>query len=154
MGIFYNLTTEKGLALIREEKITAWADSVLIADNTTPLKEVIPRALNLQQALSLYQSKNAVFLDARDKWEYGDGHIKGAINLPHYDFESYKNKLTYPEETILVTYCDGEDCEMSLHLAEEILKLHKYKKVFYFKGGWQEWNAAGYPTETNVQEDN
>lgn len=155
MGIFYNMTTESGLPLTREEKETAWADdSSLIAENSLLPSKTSPQAIKLQQAYDLYQKNQAVFLDARDKWEFSDGHIKGAVNIPNYDFEAYKDKLTFPEGTILITYCGGDDCEMSLHLAETILKLNKYKKVFYFKGGWQEWTGAGYPVETNVQEDN
>ena len=47
---------------------------------------------------------------------------------------------------LLITYCDGEDCNASIDLAAD-LKMMGFARVVFFFGGWQEWLTAGYPTE-------
>jgi len=96
----------------------------------------------------LYNSGRALFVDARDKWDFAEGHIKNAVNIPEYSFDKSNPILkTIPKNKTIITYCGGDDCEMSEKLAEYLFELG-YEKVFVFFGGWNEWQAANYPTET------
>ncbi len=112
-------------------------------------KPVEPQAVTVEQAYRLYNSGNAIFLDARDEWEFEFGHIVGAVNLPYYDFDNYKHVLNnYNKEQIFVTYCGGDDCELSVTLGNKLSKLG-YTKIFIFFGGWNDWINAGYPINEN-----
>lgn len=108
-------------------------------------KPVEPQAITLEQAYRLFNSGTAVFLDARDEWEFDFGHITGAVNLPYYDFDEYKQVLDkYKKDQVFVTYCGGDDCELSVTLGNKLSKLG-YTKIFIFFGGWNDWINAGYP---------
>ena len=103
-----------------------------------------PSFITLNQAYKLFKTGNVLFIDARDKWEFGDGHIAGAINIPEYNFDKSNPVLkTIPKDKTIVSYCDGDDCEMSVKLADNLFNLG-YKNVYIFFGGWKEWKKAGY----------
>src|SRR5437016_10406788 len=47
-----------------------------------------------------------VLLDVRSPDSFKQGHVPGAVNLPHGKI--VEAKLTeYPQETVFVVYCDG-----------------------------------------------
>ena len=82
-----------------------------------------PVEIGLKAAKQLHDAGAALFIDAREDWEYAEGHIPGAINLP------YEQAITDPDrlEKIdqggkpIVTYCGGGSCEISISVAWELL---------------------------------
>ena len=107
-----------------------------------------PKAITLSQAYSLYNA-NGKFIDAREAFDYEEGHITGAINIPYYEFEEYKNKLdNLSKDEPVVAYCSGTDCDLSILLGNQLSSMG-YKKVFIFFGGWPEWIDANYPVTLN-----
>ena len=112
-----------------------------------------PRLISLTQAYELYRDK-ILFVDARDPEEYEDGHIAGAVNLPLFRLDEYKDQISsISKSTPLVTYCEGADCDMSIRLGNELFS-KGFRKVFVFFGGWEEWKQADYPvitSSTNIQ---
>lgn len=109
--------------------------------------------VSLEQAYGLYLNGNAIFLDAREPEEYNEGHIRGAINMPFEQWDSYWESVRPqldPQKEI-VAYCGGLDCELSLFLARE-LTLSGFNKSYTFFGGWQKWNDADLPTEKSSNE--
>ena len=145
LGLIVNSINPKGIPLIAKEKSLPWANSETNFDKNgkeTALKE--PPAIHLEQAKNLYE-KNALFIDAREKEEYELSHIKGAINIPFYNFDEYKYQLkNIDKNRTIVTYCDGTDCELSILLGNQLFELG-YKKTFIFFGGWNDWLKAKYP---------
>ncbi|MEJ2618295.1 MAG: rhodanese-like domain-containing protein, partial [Ignavibacteriaceae bacterium] len=157
---------------MREKKTLVWADSssfikkvesdsIIVNTGKSPVKDSVfnskkdtvtndktsvesfkkPKVINLKQAYELYK-KNIVFLDARENEEYKEGHIKNALNLPYYDFDSYKQILNnIPKSSTIVTYCAGTDCDLSILLGEQLFE-SGYKKVYVFFGGWNDWLNA------------
>ena len=106
-------------------------------------------AVTSSQAFELFQSR-AIFLDAREPDLYYSGHIAGAINLPYYAFMDSMDLLdSFDPNTVIVTYCDGEDCNASLELASS-LELMGFTQVKTYFGGWLAWQAAGYPIESTL----
>ncbi|MCX6149803.1 MAG: rhodanese-like domain-containing protein [Ignavibacteriales bacterium] len=176
LGILFNFFYSKGISLIRKEKVIAWAkDSIVNGNVESEIKDKIisgvkkkeniqskqlsdgknkdnqillkPAFIYLKQASTLFKSKKAIFIDARDKWDFADGHIPNALNIPEYSFDNSNPILqTIPLDKTIVTYCGGDDCDISSKLAENLFGLG-YKKVFIFFGGWNEWIKAGYPSE-------
>ena len=106
-----------------------------------------PKAINLDQAFTLFNN-GAKFLDARDDFDYNEGHISKAVNIPFYAFEENKNKLNIiNKDDAIVTYCSGTDCDLSVLLGNKLAEMG-YNKVFVFFGGWRNWVEANYPTNT------
>ena len=107
----------------------------------------IPLPLGLMQAKELYDSKEALFVDARDAGTAAKGQIAGAVSLPVGEFDSRLPLFsrTVPTKRMLVVYCNGYDCHDSRELGEKLLRAG-YRSVYVFDGGYPEWRDAGYPT--------
>ncbi len=105
--------------------------------------------ISLKNAYLAYEKHSALFLDARNPEDFGDGHISDAVNLPAHAFIDSLQYLENLDFGIhIITYCDGEDCNASIDLAAD-LKMMGFSKVNFFFGGWQEWRDAGYPIESS-----
>lgn len=91
----------------------------------------------------------AVMVDARESWEYEEGHIPGAISLP-YDVAISDPGLLETLDTggkPIITYCGGGACELSLSLAHDLL-FAGHERVAVYMGGFPEWVEAGYAVKT------
>ena len=107
------------------------------------LREGIVTADQLKQLIDAGQ---VYVIDARTSGEFVEGHVLGAINIPHDELPDYMNVLMeqIPMDALVVCYCQGPDCDFSDLLATE-LKIIGYPKVVLFRGGWEHWETAGYP---------
>lgn len=102
----------------------------------------------LAEAEDLFISQKALFIDSRREEAYASGYILGALNIPYEDGEEELRLEHFdltPDKT-LVVYCDGSECQSSIHLAK-FLHERGYKDIRVFFGGWQEWVEAGLPVE-------
>ncbi|MBW2448923.1 MAG: rhodanese-like domain-containing protein [Deltaproteobacteria bacterium] len=99
-------------------------------------------------AKKLYDSQNFVFVDARSRDDYDEGHIKGAVSLPVGQFDEKIEAFLeqYSPEKAIVTYCSGRTCEDSHKLAQLLMELG-YTEINVFIDGFPGWEAEGYPIE-------
>ncbi len=99
-------------------------------------------------AKKLYDSKKFVFVDARSRDDYDEGHIKGAVSLPVGQFDETVEAFLeqYPPESAIVTYCSGRTCEDSHKLAQLLLAFG-YTEINVFIDGFPGWEAQGHPIE-------
>ncbi len=110
-----------------------------------PRDTITATFLSYDQASLLYERAHPLFVDARHEYDFGLGHIKGAINLPLQDFDPASPRLQLiPKDTLLITYCDGEECNSSVALAAKLSDAG-YTNVRVFFGGWKEWLAHQQP---------
>ncbi len=106
-----------------------------------------PEAIQLDEAQRLFDGHAALFIDARHPYDYRLGHIKGAVNLPLKEFDTAAALLdTIPPGRLLVTYCDGAECNSSIELGVK-LAARGFLNVKMFFGGWEEWQAQHLPVE-------
>jgi rhodanese-related sulfurtransferase len=105
--------------------------------------------ISLADAVLLFESGEAVFVDAREAGEYELGHIEGALSLDPLSFGQNFPALREQLEgtTTIVTYCDGEYCELSRELAEQLESMG-LQDVRVLKNGWTLWLDQGLPTAT------
>ena len=103
--------------------------------------------LTYEEARMLFIRGDALFIDARHGYDFGRGHIKGAINIPLQEFDN-GNQLPagVAKDKLMVVYCDGEECNSSVELAKKMYAAG-YSNVRIFFGGWNEWLAHGQPRE-------
>lgn len=97
-------------------------------------------------------------IDARVANEYVEAHIKGAKNVPYKEksakatnFDAAQDsfdlsKLPSDKSGAIVFYCNAGECWKSYKASIAALKAG-YKKVFWFRAGFPEWKAKGYPVE-------
>ncbi|MFH2046946.1 MAG: rhodanese-like domain-containing protein [Pseudomonadota bacterium] len=105
--------------------------------------------ISLEKAVQLFRQNGAIFMDARSLEEYNEGHIKGAISFPYMEVDSKFVEIMseIPEDSVIITYCDGETCELSIDLAD-FLRNTGYKKVWALLNGWTVWQQNRLPVES------
>lgn len=129
LGFSYTAATHRGLFAPAQPRDTSHA----------------PQFILLDEALQFFHSDSATFVDARHAYDFELGHIKGAINVPLNQF-SLAPLGGIPNESVLVAYCDGQECNSSVSLAMKLDSLG-YANVKIFFGGWSEWTNNNQPTE-------
>ena len=102
----------------------------------------------IAEAVRLFRENRAVFADARHRVDFEAGHIKGAIHLYAADQDTWLPEFLTANDpaTTIVTYCDGENCNLAPELAE-ILFFNGFEQVRYLKNGWTRWREGGFPVE-------
>jgi rhodanese-related sulfurtransferase len=105
----------------------------------------------LEEAEKLFLTHAAVFIDARPVEDYAKGHIQGARSLPWQDVDHNFIGVTadLDLETSIVTYCDGETCELSHDLAL-FLRDADFINTRVLVNGWTVWQQAGLPVEPSM----
>lgn len=104
--------------------------------------------ISIQDAVRLHQENNAIFADARHSADFEAGHIQGAVRLYTADQETWLDDFLAATDpaTVIVAYCDGEDCHLAPALAE-LLFFNGFNNVRYLKNGWARWRDGGFPIE-------
>jgi rhodanese-related sulfurtransferase len=108
-----------------------------------------PSPISLPEAKMLFDTNGAFFIDSRHFFDFRRGHIKSAINIPLGEFDSKQETVSaLPRDKVIIVYCDASECDSSIELAAKM-----YEKglggVRIFFGGWQDWNANKFPTESS-----
>ena len=104
--------------------------------------------ISLADAAKLFTEKAAVFIDARSNEDFRKGHIKGAKSLPWQDVDQRFIEIAEdisPDATI-ITYCDGETCELSHDLALFLIDMG-FKDVRVLVNGWSVWQETSLSVE-------
>ena len=103
---------------------------------------------SVKLAKQIFDEKKAIFVDARSRQHFEDGHIPKAVSLPMGQFdeiiESFLN--IYSLSQPIVTYCSGRACEDSHRLSQFLIEFG-YTNVRIFIDGFPGWLAEGYPVE-------
>lgn len=126
----------------------SWTSSDAARMHTADLETITP-----EEAWSRYEQGKILFVDARERFAFEQGHLPGALNVPVSDAGKYLDELrdrTGPGVE-LITYCDGLDCALGSELAG-ILRSRGIPSVRVLAAGWVGWYEAGFPVETGEAE--
>jgi len=136
LSFIYTAATEKGFFARLAPALPAQSGGFLA-----------PAMITRDQAQAYFEAGTTLFVDARHEFDYKHGHIRGAINIPLRTYDANKTVLdTIPKNRLLVTYCDGAECNSSIELSVKLTK-DGYTHVTIFFGGWQEWTASHLPID-------
>ncbi|WP_165362077.1 rhodanese-like domain-containing protein [Qipengyuania thermophila] len=104
--------------------------------------------LTATQLKALVDSGQVVLIDVRTPYEFADGRIAGALNMPLTHFDAAAVPVDRTREVIL--YCGTS--RRSQQAAERLVAL-RGGVVRHLEGGFGAWTAAGYPTIANQPAD-
>lgn len=131
---------------LRPDRLPLAGDFSAAARVTTATGERMD--ISLEEAQKLFFTQTAVFIDARSAEDYAKGHIQGALSLPWHEVD--RNFLGVTQnldvEAHIVTYCDGETCELSHDLAL-FLRDAGFLNTRVLVNGWTLWQQSGLPVE-------
>lgn len=91
-------------------------------------------------------SPEFVLLDVRSTELFEQGHVPGAVNLPHGRINE-RNLSLYPEGTMFVTYCAGPHCNGADKAALALARLGRPVKKMI--GGVEGWRDEGFALVTS-----
>jgi rhodanese-related sulfurtransferase len=100
-------------------------------------------SLSPQQAITLVNTEDGIFLDLRDAADFKKGHVVGAINIPAAKLPGRMVELEKYKERPIVLVCKmGQQSGA----AGKQLKAGEFTKVYKMTGGMMEWSNLQLPT--------
>jgi rhodanese-related sulfurtransferase len=110
----------------------------LVAEAKKNITEISP-----QDAASKLETSDAVIVDVREKDEWDEKHIPGAVHMSRGTIELDVEEKVPDTNAMIICHCGGGGRSA---LAAESLKRMGYKNVRSMAGGFKAWQAAGLPT--------
>jgi len=93
------------------------------------------------------ENQDFILVDVRAPSLFEEGHIKGAINIPHGKMiASYMKR--YPSDKLFVVYCAGPHCNGANKAAVKLAKLGLPVKLMI--GGVTGWIDEGFELTSTV----
>lgn len=145
VAFIVNHFSPAGIALVGQWDTTAGVITAKAKNDLVSGKLEIADAILAKQ---IFDSGNALFVDARTREDYDNGHIPEAVSLPIGQFDELIDPFLdqYDIEQPIVTYCSGRTCEDSHNLAQLLIDFG-YIDVKVFIDGYPGWEAEGFPVE-------
>ena len=116
------------------------------ADYVSPETVSGATTIDAAKAKALFD-KGVVFIDVRNDSDWEAGRIPGAV---HMDSEKVFSEATLAQcvrrDQEVVIYCNGANCPRSSRAAAQAV-VWGFAKVYYYRLGFPDWQAAGYPVE-------
>lgn len=113
--------------------------------------------ISIEQAVQIYNlqydennTRQVIFLDAREADKFAESHIPGAFNLTPDSF--FNDTLPegvgfWPKDSLIVVYCSGGECDASHLVQARLMQEKAFTSVFIIQAGLPGWQSAGLPTE-------
>lgn len=116
------------------------------AEETVPDSIPGTTKISAEELIKLAQSDpGLVIIDSRKPSDHTHGYIEGSISLPDTVTTAASLANNIPtKSTPVIFYCNGIKCGRSA-TAARIAAGAGYNKIYWFRGGWAEWTAKGYP---------
>ena len=102
----------------------------------------------LRQRLS--SANRPTLVEALPEKYYRDGHLPGALHLPHAEVAERAPALLPDRDAEIVVYCASATCQNS-HIAAKLLEQRGYARVAVYAGGKQDWTEAGLELEREAR---
>ncbi len=103
-------------------------------------------AVNREELMRRVRDGDVVVLDVRPSEEYAAGHIPGAVSVPIGELKSRLKEL--PKGQVIVAYCRGPYCIMSIEAVELLRK--KGFRAQRMEQGVLDWRARGWRIESET----
>ena len=110
----------------------------LLAEAKKNITEISP-----QDAAAKLKTGEAVIIDVRERDEWDEGHIPGAMHMSRGTIELDMEEKVPDPNAIIICHCGGGGRGA---LATENLQKMGYKNVRNMAGGLKAWKAAGLRT--------
>ena len=110
----------------------------LVADVKKEITDISP-----QDTAAKLERGEAVLVDVRNKEEWDEGHIHGAIHMSRGTIELEIEEKVPDTNAMIICHCGGGGRGA---LATQSLEKMGYKNVCNMAGGLKAWKAAGLAT--------
>src|SRR6266478_3532526 len=105
-------------------------------------RQLVPEVSPDDVKARLDRGERPVLLDVREREEFRQGFVPGAVSLPRGFLEMRVEETVPAKDTPIVAYCGGGTRSL---LAGRILKELGYTNVVSMRGGFTSWKNQGLP---------
>ena len=86
-----------------------------------------------------------IVIDSRIPGDRKQGYVEGSVSLPDVDTTCDSlTKVSTNKSAPILFYCNGVKCGRSAKAVGIALQCG-YNNIYWFRGGFEEWLAKGYP---------
>ncbi len=104
-------------------------------------RKIVPEVTVEEVKQRLERGERWALLDVREREEYREGHLEGAISLPRGFLEMRVEETVPDKSTPIIAYCAGGVRSL---IAARTLKDMGYENVVSMAGGYTAWKNAGH----------
>lgn len=119
-----------------------------IKDLLTEARKTVPEWSTDQVNAKLQNGGGYALIDVREKEEYREGHLRGAVSVPRGFLELRVEEAIPEKDTPVIAYCAGGTRSL---LAARNMQEMGYTRVVSMTGGYSAWKGAGLPWEQDHQ---
>ena len=92
--------------------------------------------VSVDEALRLWQAKEAILIDVRTPAEYRDGHIPGVVNIPLAEIEKRLGEIPKDKKVVLICRTGNRSAQ-----GTKFLRGKGFENVFNSTGGMSTWKG-------------
>ena len=92
--------------------------------------------ISVDEALRLWQNKEAIIIDVRTPGEYRDGHIPGVVNIPLDELEKRIGEIPKDKKVVLICRTGSRSAQ-----GTRLLRSKGFNNVFNSTGGMSTWKG-------------
>lgn len=131
-------TGQTASAKTREGSAGAPYSMVLVQQDPPPPSPTYP-SVNFEELRTHVRNKSAVVVDARSASSFTRGHVRGAINIPAGEKETYTEQYLRQLEPgqLIIIYCSSPTCHAS-DMLYEYLATQGFTNMRLYTPGWQQ----------------
>jgi rhodanese-related sulfurtransferase len=91
--------------------------------------------------------QGVVFVDVRSDKDWEAGRVPGAVHIElKHKYNEASLSAAVAKDKPVVLYCNGPSCMRSSEASAQAVSWG-FTKVSYYREGYPDWKAAGYPVE-------
>ena len=92
--------------------------------------------VSVEEALRLWQNKEAILIDVRTPAEYRDGHIPGVANIPLDELEKRMGEVPKDKKVVLICRTGNRSAQ-----GTKLLRSKGFSNVYNSTGGMTTWKG-------------
>ena len=92
--------------------------------------------VSVDEALRLWQAKEAILIDVRTPAEYREGHIPGVVNIPLAEIEKRLGEIPKDKKVVLICRTGNRSAQ-----GARFLRSKGFDNVFNSTGGMSTWKG-------------
>jgi len=109
----------------------------------------MPALITRQELQQAIETGEVTVVETLGEMYFVNGHLPGAINIPHTRVRELAPNLLPDLDAPIVTYCSNTACQNS-EIATNQLRSLGYTNVRKYAEGKQDWTEAGLPLESGT----
>ena len=102
--------------------------------------------IDVDSAHELWQKKKPLVIDVRDRDDYNETHVRGAVNIPLHELSEHAPDLPLDRDTPVLTVCQRGNISLTGVL---FLTSLGYRNARSITGGTNAWHESGFATESS-----